>query len=66
MPSTIKTHENMTYDTVCFLSFTKIHGRPTKSNYEILKKEAPDLASELDDITYNWSRSPTGEEYGLY
>jgi hypothetical protein len=24
-----------------------------------------DLGCELDDITYNWSRSATGEEYGL-
>ena len=65
MPSTIKTLENTTYDTVHFSSFTKIHGRPTRSDYENLKKEASDLASELDDITYDWSRSPTGDEYGL-
>jgi hypothetical protein len=65
MPSTIKTLENTTYDTVRFSSFTKIHGRPTRSDYENLKKEASDLASELDDITYDWSRSPTGDEYGL-
>ena len=24
-----------------------------------------DLASELEDITYDWTRSPTGKEYGL-
>jgi len=65
MPSTIKTLENTTYDTVRSSSFTKIHGRPTRSDYENLKKEASDLASELDDITYDWSRSPTGDEYGL-
>jgi hypothetical protein len=47
------------------LSFTKIHGRPTRSEYENLKKEASDLASELDDITYDWSWSPTGDKYGL-
>jgi hypothetical protein len=46
-------------------SFTKIHGRPTQRDYENLEKEASDLASKLDDITYYWSRSPTGEEYGL-
>jgi len=65
MLSTIKTLENTTYDTVRFSSFTKIHGRPTRSDYENLKKEASDLASKLDDITYDWSRSPTGDEYGL-
>jgi hypothetical protein len=36
-----------------------------QSDYKNLKKEASDLASELDDITYNWSQSPTREEYGL-
>ncbi len=55
----------MTYVTVHFSAFTKIHGRPMQSNYKNLKKEASDLASKLDDITYNWLQSPTGEEYGL-
>jgi hypothetical protein len=55
MLSTIKTLEQTTYVTVRSSSFTKIHGRPTKSDYENLKKEASDLASKLDDITYNWS-----------
>jgi hypothetical protein len=65
MPSTIKTLEQTTYDTVHSSSFTKIHGRPTQSDYKNLKKEASDLASKLDDITYDWSRSPTGDEYIL-
>jgi hypothetical protein len=65
MSSTIKTLEQTTYDTVRSSSFTKIQGRPTQSDYENLKKEASDLASELDDITYDWSRSPTGVKYGL-
>ena len=65
MLSTIKTLENTTYDTVRTSSFTKIHGRPTQSDYENLKKEAADLASELDDITYAWSRCPIGREFGL-
>jgi len=55
MPSTLKTLENTTYDTVRFSAFTKIHGRPTRSDYKNLKKEASDLASKLDDITYDWS-----------
>ena len=65
MPSTIKTLKNATYDTVRTSSFTKIHGRPTRSNYENLKKEAADLSSKLDDITYAWSRCPIGREFGL-
>jgi hypothetical protein len=65
MPSTIKTLKQMTYDTVRFSSFTKIHGCPTHTNYKNLKKDASDLARKLDDITYAWSQSPTGEEYGL-
>ena len=36
-----------------------------ENDYEMLKKKASDLASELEDITYEWARSPTGEEYGL-
>ncbi len=46
MPSTIKTLENTTYDKVRTSSFTKIHSRPTRSNYENLKKEAADLATK--------------------
>jgi hypothetical protein len=65
MPSTINTLEQTTYDTVRSSSFTKIHGRPTQRNFKNLKKEASDLASELDDITYDWSQSPTGDKYGL-
>ncbi len=55
----------MTYDTVRSSSFTKIHGRPTQNNYKKLKKEASDLARKMDDITYDWSRSPTRDKYGL-
>jgi hypothetical protein len=65
MPSTINTLKQMTYNTVRFSSFTKIHGPPTHSNYKNLKKEASDLASKPNNITYAWSQSPTGEEYGL-
>ena len=65
MPSSIKEIENTTYESVRAAPFTKIHGRPSRNDYEILKKEASDLACELDDITYAWSRSATGDEYGL-
>ncbi len=63
--SAIKTLEQMTYEMVRFTSFTKIHGHPTRSNYRNLKKEASNLASKLNDITYDWSRSPTDEDYRL-
>jgi hypothetical protein len=65
MPSTNKTIETEAYEAVQAAPFTKIHSRPSRNDYEILKKEASDLASELEDITYNWSRLATGEEYGL-
>ncbi len=65
MPSAINTLEQTTYETVRSTSFTKIQGRPTRSNYENLMKEASNLASKLDDITYDWSRSPTGKDCGL-
>ena len=57
MQLTIKTLENMTNDTVHVAAVTKIYGCPTQINYENLKKEASDLASKLDDITYFWSQS---------
>ena len=65
MPSTIKTLENTTYNTVRTSSFTKIHSRFTRSDYKNLKKEAADLTSELDDIIYAWSCCPIGQEFRL-
>jgi hypothetical protein len=65
MPSSIKEIENTTHKSVRASPFTKIHGRPSQHNYEILKNKAYNLASKLDDITYDWSCSNTGEEYGL-
>ena len=56
MPSSIKEIENTTFESVRGTPFTKIHGRPSRNDYELLKKEASDLACELDDITYIWSR----------
>jgi hypothetical protein len=55
----------MTNKSVRLSPFTKIHGCPPRHNYEILKNKASDLASELDDITYDCSRSNTGEEYRI-
>ena len=48
--------------------FTRIHGCPTRQDYKLLKlkKEASDLASKVENITFTWSRDTvTGEEYGL-
>jgi hypothetical protein len=58
MPSTTKSIEVETYEAVRATPFTKIHGRPTSNNYENLKKEALNLASELEDITYDWTGAP--------
>ncbi len=41
-----------------------MHGRPTQSNYKILKSEAGALASEVEDITYAWSKNDI-DNYGL-
>jgi hypothetical protein len=65
MPSSVKELANMTYKSVQATPFTKIDGRPSRNDYKNLKKEASDLAYELDNITYNWSQSATGKEYGL-
>ena len=66
MPSTARAAEASTYDNVRANSFTRIHGCPTQSDYKIIKHKAATLASEVEDITYAWSRDPaTGDEYGL-
>ena len=67
MPSSsIKVAETTSYNGVRTAPFTRIHGRPTRQDYELLKKEASDLASEVDNITFTWSRdTATGDEYGL-
>jgi len=67
MPSSsVKAAETTSYDRVRVTPFTRIHGRPTRQDYELLKKEASDLASEVENITFTWSRdTATGEEYGL-
>ena len=66
MPSTARAAETTAYENVRANPFTRIHGRPTRGDYEIIKQEAATLASEVEDITYAWSRDPiTGDEYGL-
>jgi hypothetical protein len=67
MPSSsAKVAETNAYNAVRATSFTRIHGRPTRNDYELLKKEASDLASKVENITFTWSRdTATGDEYGL-
>ena len=67
MPSSsAKAAETTSYDGVRATPFTRIHGRPKRQDYELLKKEASDLASEVENITFTWScDTATGEEYGL-
>jgi hypothetical protein len=64
--STAKLAESASYDTVRATPFTRIHGRPTRHDYKTLKKEAADLASKMDSLTFAWSHDPTnGNEYRL-
>ena len=64
MPSTAKQAETTAHEAVRATPFTRVHGRPTRGDYETLKDEASALTSEVEDITYAWSRDATNE-YGL-
>ncbi len=64
MPSTAKQAETTALDSVRTISFTRVHGRPTRRNYKTLKEEASALASKVEDITYGWSKNAT-DNYGL-
>ncbi len=64
MPSTAKHAETTAYENARSNPRTRVHGRPTRSDYEILKSEASALASEVEDITYSWSKNAT-DNYGL-
>jgi len=64
MPSTVKQVETTAHEAVHATPFTRVHGRPKRKDYETLKDEASVLASEVEDITYAWSRDAT-KEYGL-
>ena len=64
MPSTAKQAETTAFESVQVKPFTRVHGRPTQRDYEILKEEACAPASEVEDITYAWSKNLT-DNYGL-
>ncbi len=59
-----KQAETTVYENVRSNPFTRVHGRPTQSDYKILKSEAGALASKVEDITYAWSKNNT-DNYGL-
>jgi hypothetical protein len=64
MPSTAKQAKTTALESVRASPFTRVHGRPTRRNYETLKEEASALASKVEDITYAWSKNAT-DDYGL-
>jgi len=64
MPSTAKQAETTAHEVVRTTPFTRVHGRPKCKDYKTLKDEASALASEVEDITYEWSKD-AAEEYGL-
>jgi hypothetical protein len=64
MPSTAKQAETTAFKSIRATPFTRVHGRPTRRNYNILKEEACALASEVEDVTYLWSKNAT-DNYGL-
>ena len=64
MPSTAKQAKTNAFESVRATPFTRVHGRPTRRDYEVLKEEACAPASEVDDITYAWSKNVM-DNYGL-
>jgi len=64
MPSTAKHAETTAFESVQAKPFARVHGRPTRRDYEILKEEACAPASKVEDITYVWSKNLT-DKYGL-
>jgi hypothetical protein len=64
MPSTAKQAKTTAFESVRATPFTRVHGRPTHCDKDILKEEACALASEVKDITYLWSKNATNN-YGL-
>jgi len=66
MPINIKQTEESAFDKIRSTPFTRINGRPSRSDYELLKRECCDKASEIEDVDLEWCTDPTtGEEYGL-
>jgi hypothetical protein len=51
MPSSAKQAKTTAFNGVHATPFTRVHGRPTRKDYEILKEDASALASKVEDIT---------------
>ncbi len=64
MSSTAKQAGTTAYEAIQATQITRVHGRPTQSNYEALKSNASALTSKVEDITYAGSKSGT-DDYGL-
>ena len=64
MPSSAKQAKTTAFDAVRATPFTRVHGRPTRKDYKILKEEASALASKVEDITYTWTKDAM-TNYGL-
>ncbi len=64
MPSSAKQAKTTVFDAVPATPFTRVHRRPTRTDYEILKGDASALAGEVEDITYTWTKDAT-TNYGL-
>jgi gas vesicle protein len=66
MPLNIKQTEESGFNKIRSTPFTRINGRPSRSDYKLLKRECCNKASEIKDVVFEWCTDPqTGEEYGL-
>jgi hypothetical protein len=66
MPLNIKQTEKTAYNKIHATPFTRINGRSTRSNYELLKRKCSKQASEIEDAGFPWcTDNTTGKEYGL-
>jgi hypothetical protein len=66
MPSTARAAKTTAFENIRAVPFMRIHGRPTRSDYKILKHEDATLVSKVDNVIYalSWD-AVTGDEYGL-
>jgi hypothetical protein len=64
MPSSAKQAKTTVFGVVPATPFMRVHRRPTRKDYEILKEKASALASKVEDITYTWTKDAT-TNYGL-
>ena len=64
MLSTAKQENSTAHEIVRRNPFTRVHGRPTRTDYDTLKEEMSALACEVEDNIYPLSKNATGE-YGL-